>query len=117
MDRCDGIRNTAWGTILATEETDLGQAYELIDPLGTTNHTVTDREASTIMDASGIASSTIVKRDALPTMSWEGLTVTADGVVIAGDELRPGDMGDNHDGGAIFKFVPETPHGGGLIDV
>ena len=116
MDRCDGIRSTAWGTILATEETDTGQAYELINPLATTNHTVTDRAVGAIVDSSGAVSTNIVKRDALPTISWEGLTVTADGVVIGGDELRPGDAGTNHDGGAIFKFVPQTSHAGGFIE-
>jgi len=29
-------------------------------------------------------------RAALPTMAWEGLAVLPSGVVIAGDELRPG---------------------------
>jgi len=115
MNRCDGIRTTAWGTILATEEAGDGQAYELIDLLHTSNHTVTNRATGSIIDASGVTSTTVVKRASLPTMSWEGLTVTSDGVVIAGDELRPGDAGDNRDGGALFKFVPETPHTGGLI--
>ena len=115
MNRCDGIRTTAWGTILATEEAGDGQAYELIDLLHISNHTVTNRATGSIIDASGVTSTTVVKRASLPTMSWEGLTVTSDGVVIAGDELRPGDAGDNRDGGALFKFVPETPHTGGLI--
>jgi secreted PhoX family phosphatase len=53
-------------------------------------------------------------------MSWEGLTVTAEGVVIGGDELRPGSYADalgdkDTDGGAIFKFVPAVPHAGGVI--
>jgi hypothetical protein len=42
-------------------------------------------------------------------MGWEGLTVTPEGVVIGGDELRPGSAHHNADGGAIFKFVPTTP--------
>lgn len=42
MDRCDGIRRTPWGTIVATEEAGDGQAYELIDPLSADNETVTD---------------------------------------------------------------------------
>jgi len=124
MNRCDGIRTTAWGTVLATEETSSGQAYEIIDPLAMVNHTVTDRAAGTIVDAAGSPSSNVAKRDALPTMAWEGLTVLDNGVVIGGDELRPGDWdlagdgGDDPDvdGGAIFKFVPTTPHMGGLID-
>jgi secreted PhoX family phosphatase len=39
-------------------------------------------------------------------MAWEGLAVLPSGVVIAGDELRPGTGVANSDGGAIFKFVP-----------
>ncbi|PKM35807.1 MAG: hypothetical protein CVV06_14340 [Gammaproteobacteria bacterium HGW-Gammaproteobacteria-10] len=110
MDRCDGIRTTPWGTILATEETDDGGAYEIIDPLNTVENTVTDRAAGTI---TGATASNIAKRDALPTMAWEGLAVLRGGVVIAGDEERPGsDVDDNGgndtDGGALFKFVPSA---------
>ncbi len=123
MNSCDGIRATAWGTVLATEETSDGQAYEIIDPLGMADHTVVDRVSGLIVDADGNPSSHAVKRDALPTMAWEGLTVLPEGVVIAGDELRPGDWdlagdgGDDSDvdGGAIFKFVPAVPHMGGHI--
>lgn len=115
MDRCDGIRTTAWGTVLATEESGNGQAYELIDPIATTNHTVLNRATGLIVDADNALSNEVVKRDALPTMAWEGLTVTDEGVIIAGDELRPGTAEDDVDGGAIFKFVPEVPHAGGLI--
>ena len=115
MNRCDGIRTTAWGTVLATEETGDGSAYELIDPLTTTDHTVTDRNAGSIVDATGAASTTVAKRPALPTMAWEGLTVTSEGVVIGGDELRPGSSNLDADGGAIFKFVPNSPHGHGTI--
>ncbi|TNF07098.1 MAG: DUF839 domain-containing protein [Gammaproteobacteria bacterium] len=115
MDRCDGIRTTSWGTVLATEETDDGQGYELIDPLSTDNQTVLDRASGVIVDENNNPSTNIVKRDALPTMAWEGLTVTDEGVVIGGDELRPGSGTADKDGGAIFKFVPAVPHAGGEI--
>ena len=115
MSRCDGIRTTAWGTVLATEEAGDGQAYELIDLLNTSNHTVVDRASGTIVDENGTPSTTIVKRDSLPTMSWEGLTVTDEGVVIGGDELRPGTGVADKDGGAIFKFIPSAAHAGGII--
>ncbi|MBN2702490.1 MAG: DUF839 domain-containing protein [Methylothermaceae bacterium] len=104
MDRCDGIRRTAWGTILATEETDDGGAYEILDPLNT-NTTVIDRATGEVSDPGHVA-----KRAALPTMAWEGLTVLDSGVVIGGDELRPGTGEDDKDGGAIFKFVPASPY-------
>lgn len=117
MSRCDGIRRTAWGTILATEETGDGQAYEIINPLAMENETVTDRALGSIVAADGVSASLhVVKRDALPTMAWEGLTVSAGGVVIAGDELRPGSGTPDKDGGAIFKFIPVIPHAGGAID-
>ncbi|MDH3263390.1 MAG: hypothetical protein OEM24_05280, partial [Paracoccaceae bacterium] len=111
MDRCDGIRTTAWGTILATEETDDGAAYELIDPLGLDNATVTDRASGANTDPARIA-----RRGALPVMSWEGLNVSPEGVVIAGDELRPGTASPDANGGSIFKFVPAAAHAGGAIE-
>ncbi|TNF06550.1 MAG: hypothetical protein EP323_04745, partial [Gammaproteobacteria bacterium] len=115
MDRCDGIRTTPWGTVLATEETNDGQGYELINPLETDNNTVLNRSTGVIVDENSNPATNIVKRDALPTMGWEGLTVTEEGVVIGGDELRPGTGTDDKDGGAIFKFVPDAPHFGGEI--
>lgn len=105
----DGIRLTPWGTILITEENSSGGAYEIIDPLTVTNHTVSDRAAGTVVDAQGTPSTKVVKRNALPAMAWEGIGVLNNGVVIAGDELRPGTP-DDADGGAIFKFVPTTPY-------
>lgn len=113
MDRCDGIRTTPWGTVLATEETGDGAAYEIIDPLNTSGHWVADRIAGDIRDGLGSAttSAKIVKRTALVQMAWEGLEVLDNGVVIGGDELRGG--GDN-DGGAIFRFVPTNLYNCGL---
>jgi len=104
MSRCDGIRSTAWGTILATEETDDGAAYEILDPLAISEETVMDRALGTVSAPEHVA-----KRPALPIMAWEGLTVLPTGVVIAGDELRPGTAPSDADGGAIFKFVPDVP--------
>jgi hypothetical protein len=104
MSGCDGIRNTPWGTILATEEKSDGGAYEILDPLATSNEQVLDRATGAVSNPAMIA-----KRDALPTMSWEGLTVLDSGVVLGGDELRPGTAADDVDGGALFKFVPAMP--------
>lgn len=107
MDRCDGIRATAWGTIFATEETDDGGAYEIIDPLAIENVVVTDRATGEVSDPEHV-----VKRTALPVIAWEGLVLTADGVLYGGDELRPGDDAADADGGAMFKFVPAKAHSG-----
>jgi len=107
MSRCDGIRRTPWGTVLVTEEQDDGGTYEILDPLTTTEQSVTDRATGAVTD-----STHIVKRTALPTMAWEGLEILPSGVVIAGDELRPGTGGADRDGGALFKFMPATPRVG-----
>lgn len=116
MSSCDGIRTTPWGSVLVTEERSDGGAYEILNPLATTNYTVQDRASGQIVDAAGVTDTDeIAKRPALPTMSWEGLEVLPSGVVIGGDELRPGTAADDVDGGAIFKFVPAVPHGGGAI--
>lgn len=125
MNRCDGIRTTPWGTILATEESSDGAAYEIMSPLSTTEITITERgakgELGSIANADGSVATNVAKRIALPTMAWEGLEVLPSGVVIGGDELRPGSYDfklDNNgsevvynkdtDGGAIFKFVPNS---------
>ena len=110
LTSCDGIRTTPWGTTLATEETSTGGAYEIFNPLATSEVTVTARNgcgaAATIANSPGSAN--VIKRTALPCMAWEGLAVLPSGVVIAGDELRPGDSGTDTDGGAIFKFIPAS---------
>jgi secreted PhoX family phosphatase len=115
MERCDGLRVTPWGTALATEETSDGGAYEIIDPLNVSEHTITDRASGVIVDENNAAATKIVKRTAMATMSWEGLTVLDSGVVIGGDELRPGTGTEDADGGAIYKFVPAAEHDGSQI--
>jgi hypothetical protein len=80
----------------------------------TTEQRVLDRATGEVTDPVHI-----VKRTALPVIAFEGLAILPSGVVYAGDELRPGDREDangeqipDSDGGAIFKFVPQTPHTG-----
>jgi secreted PhoX family phosphatase len=108
MDRCDGIRTTPWGTVISSEETNDGAVYEILDPLTTTNVSITDRTAGTVTDPTKVA-----KRPALMKMAWEGIAVMTSGVVIGGDELRPGTANPDDDGGAIFKFIPSSPFPGG----
>lgn len=110
LSGCDGIRTTPWGTILATEEEDDGGAWEILDPLALENVVVSDRATGAVSDPAHVA-----RRKALPTMAWEGIAITAEGVVFAGDEERPGSAGPDADGGAIFKFVPAVAHAGGAI--
>jgi hypothetical protein len=112
MSRCDGIRTTQWGTVLATEEVEDGRAYEIVDPLNTTGHWIADRATGEIRDGidSPNESTRVVQRQTLPTLRWEGLTILDTGVVYLGDELRPGDIALDVDGAAIYKFIPEMPH-------
>ena len=112
MSRCDGIRTTQWGTVLATEEVEDGRAYEIVDPLNTTEHWVADRATGDIRDGidSPNESTKVAQHQTLPTLRWEGLTILDTGVVYLGDELRPGDIALDVDGAAIYKFIPEMPH-------
>ncbi|GAB4355368.1 MAG: hypothetical protein Kow0073_12420 [Immundisolibacter sp.] len=128
MAGCDGIRVTPWRTVLVTEEDGstsgdghLGGAYEILDPLAFEEGNLVNRRTSDVVDPNGNAIvGQVAYRGALPTISWEGIAVLPNGVVIAGDELRPGSYADglgsrDTDGGAIFKFVPSVPHQGGPI--
>lgn len=108
MSHCDGIRTTPWGTILATEERADGGAYEILDPLSVTDQSFLDRATGTLTDPNHI-----VKRTALPTIAWEGIAILPSGVVIAGDELRPGTAAPGAAGGTIYKFIPTAPYTGG----
>jgi hypothetical protein len=101
---CDGIRTTPWNTVLFTEESDDGAAYELLNPLQMQTATITDRAKGETTDTVHVR-----KHAALPTMAWEGLTILPSGIVYAGDELRPGTTYPNTDGGAMYKFVPAKP--------
>ena len=109
---CDGIRTTAWGTILFTEEDDAGGAYELLNPLTAKDLVITDRATGATSDPAAV-----VRRMALPTMAWEGIGLMANGVVYGGDELRPGTANANADGGAIFKFVPASMAAGPITSL
>jgi hypothetical protein len=113
MSGCDGIRRTAHGTILATEEETDGGAYEIYEPLATSEETVVDRATGEVVDSANATSAHIVRRLALPTIAWEGIAALPSGVLIAGDELRPGTNGADSDGGALFKFIPSTAWTGG----
>ena len=115
MTICDGIRTTPWGTLVATEEdlvSDTGAVYEILDPLTKDEFTILERGSggapARIVDQAGRdASASIIKRTAFPVIRYEGFLVHETGVVIAGDEERPGSyaQGDT-DGGAVYKFIP-----------
>jgi len=108
---CDGIRATPWGTILFTEERDHGGAYEILNPLAMPGVvTVLNGDTGETSDPAAV-----VRRPALPVMRWEGMAVLPSGVIYGGDELRPGTTAPNADGGAMFKFIPQTPFAGRAI--
>lgn len=115
MIACDPVKLTPWGTIIAGEETDDGGLYEIIDPLGTTNHTITNRAAGTVAAPGGAASANVAKRPALPVLAYEGIAILPSGITYLGDEERPGTTRKDADGGAVYKFVPAVPHPGGNI--
>jgi Bacterial protein of unknown function (DUF839) len=106
MSHCDGIRQTPWQTIVATEETADGGVYEIFSPLTTTEEIIESREAGRVRTQTGEISRHIAKRTALPVIIWEGFEVLPNGVVVGGSELRPGTTGRDHDGGALYKFIP-----------
>jgi hypothetical protein len=109
MDRCDGIRRTPWNTVIVNEEVATGRVYEIIQPLATTEATVTDRATGAVTSAN------VAQRTALPMIAWEGFDVTRDGVVFGADELRPGTGTADADGGSLYKFIPATPWNGSAV--
>lgn len=105
---CDGVRRTAWGTILFSEEAGSGgQTYELINPLATTGVTL-DRTTGVFSGGTGAAN--LARRTALGRLSFEGHGLLPNGVMYYGDENRPG---SGNPGGSYFKFVPASPYAGG----
>jgi hypothetical protein len=52
----------------------------------------------------------VFRRQAVGSLSWEGIGILPDGTMYFGDELRPG---GRVPGGAIYKSVPDSPYGGG----
>ncbi len=110
LTSCDPVRLTPWGTILVGEERTDGLTYEILDPLNVTNATVLNRATGETDDPEHV-----VGRLALATIGYEGIGITPEGVVYAGDELRPGTGTPDADGGAIFKFIPDHPVMGGMI--
>ncbi len=111
---CDGVRLTAWGTIMFSEENGGGNitggaTYELIDPMNTTGVTV---DRTTGLFSGGTGAANLVRRDSLGRQSFEGHGLFANGVMYYGDENRPA---SGVAGGAYFKFVPARPWISGTI--
>ena len=98
------MRRTAWGTVFAAEENgSASRVVEIIDPLHTTNVTITGTTLS------GPDASHVALRTALGALSFEGFGVMPTGVIYYGDEKRPGTGGVGGLGGSLYKFIPSTP--------
>jgi len=114
ITNCDGIRMTPWHTILFSEETSNGRAYELIDPVGVTGVHL-DRSTGVFSGgtgdcAGGTGECHFAVRSALGRLAFEGFAVYPNGVVYYGDENRPA---NGTQGGAYFKFIPDSLWTGG----
>jgi len=108
---CDGVRRTAWGTILFSEEAgggpNGGRVYELYDPINTTGVTLNRTTGAT---SGGTGAANVVVRPALGRNSFEGFALYDSGMAYYGDENRPS---QGLPGGAMFKYLPDRPYTGG----
>ena len=100
---CDPVEITPWGTIVFGEEAGAsGRMFELLDPLNTTNVTISSGTSVTTTTSDP---SHVRVIPALGQLSFEGISVMPNGVVYYQDENRPSAT-DN--GGGYFKFIPNT---------
>ncbi len=101
LTSCDPVNRTPWGTIVFGEENGAsGRAWELINPLNTTNVDIVGG-----VPMNGTNPGNIVERTALGKLSFEGIVIFPSGVVYYADERRPD---DGNPGGALYKFIPTT---------
>lgn len=102
LTSCDPAEITPWGTVIVGEENGAnGRVFEILDPLHTSNVTVS---------GSGVGTTTsdpahVAPRPALGQLSFEGISVMPNGVVYYQDENRPG---ATDAGGGYFKFIPTS---------
>lgn len=103
LTSCDPVEITPWGTVIAGEEAGTaGRMFEILDPLTTTNVTVSAGNALTTTTSD---SAHVRALPALGQLSFEGISVLPNGVTYYQDENRPSAT-DN--GGGYFKFIPTT---------
>jgi len=108
---CDGVRRTAWGTVLFSEEAGGGptggRVYEVQRPLETTGVTL---DRTTGVFSGGVGAENLAVRPALGRLSFEGFALYDSGLVYYGHENRPF---VGAPGGAYFKFIPSQTWTGG----
>jgi hypothetical protein len=109
LTSCDPVEITPWGTIIAGEEAGTnGRMFEILDPIVTTNVTVSSGTAATTTTSDPAHVRSI---PSLGQLSFEGISVLPNGVVYYQDENRPSAT-DN--GGGYFKFIPTNLWTGGV---
>ena len=89
----DGIRWTAWGTVLFAEETEGGRLFELV------------------LNEDMMSAAEIIDRPYVGRLAHEGIDLDEDGNVYVVDEHRGRTSGCDLGlpcGGGIYKFVPHT---------
>jgi Alkaline phosphatase PhoX len=101
LSSCDPIHRTPWGTLIVGKEAgETGGFYEILDPLTIANPIIVlSRSAGTTSD-----SQHMVKRQAVGSLSFEGIVILEDGTTYFGDENRPS---SGKAGGGVYKFVPD----------
>ena len=104
---CSVIVATSWGTVVVGEGEDNGNVYEILNPLTVNNidivnHGLPGRDAIVNDEQSRDASSVVVKRTRLPSISWKGMVALANGVLLGTENL----LGSTK-GGFVYKFVPD----------
>jgi secreted PhoX family phosphatase len=99
---CDPLHVTPWGTVVFGEEASDGHMWEMVQPESITG-AIVDRITGAVSDPR------IVRRDALGSVAFEGITFLPSGVGYYGDELAPT---AGTPGGAYHKFVPTHPRTG-----
>ena len=107
LTSCDPVEITPWGTVVFGEENGAsGRMFEILNPLTTTDVTVSGSGAATATSDNAH----VRYLPALGQLSFEGISILPNGVALYQDENRPS---KGVGGGGYFKFIPTTAWSGG----